>query len=155
MKKNSSPLQSLTELCRSVLKLNKKITFVAVVNEKGKVQESLNFGSIINMMPRERKEIFFMEYSLRHKMREEFNEELGHVRYTYAEREKRGLFSFPMTNNIFLVVACQLEVNPKILATKIISLIMEYQKNKINLLKLSQDQEIKTYKNQINEPLRL
>ena len=68
--------------------------------------------------------MFFMEYSLRQSMRKEFDEDFGDVRYTYTEREKETLFTFPLDNHL-IVVACRSGINPISFSRKIISIIDE------------------------------
>lgn len=116
----------MTDLCNFILKENRKVTFVGIINERGIVEECRCSASIIDKLPRERKEMFFVEYALRHRMRKEFDEELGRVGYTYAERERRSLFSFPISNHLFLIVACKPQINPKTFAQKILGSIKSY-----------------------------
>ncbi len=117
---------SMKALCNCVLKENRKVTYVGIINERGIIEECQSSASIIDNLSRERKEVFFLEYALRHRMRKEFDEELGRVGYTYAEREKRSLFSFPISNHLFLVVACKPQINPKPFAKKILDSIKSY-----------------------------
>ncbi len=72
-----------------------------------------------------------MEYSLRQNMRKEFDDDFGAVRYTYAEREKEALFTFPLYNHL-IIVACRSGVNPVSISKKIISIIDEC-KTKLDL----------------------
>lgn len=55
-------------------------------------------------------------------MRREFDEELGPVRYSYTEREKESLFSFPL-NSLLVIVTCHQNSNPAIFANQIIPMI--------------------------------
>lgn len=116
----------MKDLCNSILKENNKVTFVGLINERGVVEECQSSASIIDKLPREKKEMFFLEYALRHKMRKEFDDDLGRVGYTYAEREKRALFSFPISNHLFLVIACKPQINPKSFAKKIQNTVRSY-----------------------------
>lgn len=59
-------------------------------------------------------------------MRKEFDDDFGSVSYTYAEREKEVLFSFPV-DSLLVVVACRIGVNPVSFSRKIISIIDEYK----------------------------
>lgn len=110
------------ELCKDILTINDNIMFVAVINEKGRIGESQGRDSIIEKLPSIRKEMFLMERALMHRMRQEFDEDLGSVRYTYAEREKRGILSFPMDEQ-FLLVSFLTCVDSSSLAKSIIRLI--------------------------------
>ena len=116
----------LNKLCESILDANKKICFVAVINEKGRILQSKNRSGILGCLPNTRQDMFFMEYALRQMMRKEFDDYFGSVRYTYAEREKEVLFSFPV-DNMLVVVACRIGVNPISFSRRIISIIDEYK----------------------------
>ena len=114
----------LNKVCESILNVNKKICFAAVINEKGRVLQSKDRMGIIDCMPTTKQEMFFMEYSLRQNMRKEFDEDFGDVRYTYTEREKETLFTFPLDNHL-IIVACCSGINPVSFSRKIISIIDE------------------------------
>jgi len=112
----------LNNVCESILNVNKKICFAAVINERGRVLQSKDRMGIIDCMPTTKQEMFFMEYSLRQNMRKEFDDDFGDVRYTYTEREKETLFTFPLDNHL-IIIACRSGVNPVSFSRKIISII--------------------------------
>jgi hypothetical protein len=116
------------ELCRSIIAMNNDITFVAVINEKGRVDESQGRNCIIEGLPSTRKEMFFMENALRHRMRKEFDGDLGQVRFTYVERAKRCLLSFPMDERLLLVSFLRTHVNSLTLTRSILPLVDRYKK---------------------------
>lgn len=116
----------LNKLCESILNVNKKICFTAAINERGRTLQSKDRMGIIGCMPITKQDMFFMEYSLRQNMRKEFDDDFGSVKYTYAEREKETLFTFPLDNHL-IIVACRSGVNPVSLSRKIISIIDEYK----------------------------
>ena len=114
----------LNKLCESILNVSKNICFAAVINERGRVLQSKDRIGIISCLSTTKQDMFFMEYSLRQNMRKEFDEDFGDVRYTYTEREKETLFTFPLDNHL-IVVACRSGVNPISFSRKIISIIDE------------------------------
>lgn len=116
--------KALSTLCDAILNCNKKICFTAVISEKGRVLESKDRHGVIGCLPIERKEAFFMEYALRQRMRNEFDNDFGSVRYTCAEREKEILFSFPLYDSLVLVACCT-GVKHVSISRKIISIIDE------------------------------
>jgi hypothetical protein len=120
------------ELCESIIRMDNKIMFVAVISEKGRIEESQSRNSIIEKIPSVRKEMFFMENALRHRMRNDFDEYLGSVRFTYVERAKRGILSFPMEDKL-LLVSFRTSVNPLLLAKSIMRLIHRYEKKISNM----------------------
>ena len=116
----------LNKLCESILGVSEKICFTAVINERGRTLQSKDRMGIIGCMESTKQDMFFMEYSLRQNMKKEFDGDFGPVRYTYAEREKEVLFSFPLDDHL-VVVACRTGVDPVSFSQKIISLIDEYK----------------------------
>ena len=122
---------TLSTLCDSILNCNKKICFTSVINENGRLLESKDRHGVTGCLPIERKEAFFMEYALRQRMRSEFNNDFGSVKYTCAEREKEVLFSFPLYDFLVLVT-CSTGVNHVSISRKVISLIDEC-KTKLDL----------------------
>jgi hypothetical protein len=114
----------LDNLCESILNVSKKICFTAVINERGRTLQSKDRMGIIGCMESAKQDMFFMEYSLRQNMRKEFDDDFGSVRYTYAEREKEVLFTFPLDDHL-IIVACRSGVNPASFSQKIISIIDE------------------------------
>ncbi|MGB6464427.1 MAG: hypothetical protein WA799_08280 [Nitrosotalea sp.] len=121
------------ELCRSVIAMNNHITFVAIINKKGRVDESQGRNCIIEKLPSVMKEMFFMENALRHRMRKEFDRDLGQVRFTYVERNKRGILSFPMDDQLLLVSFLRTYVDPLTLARSITRLVHRYKKKLENI----------------------
>lgn len=116
------------ELCKSVIEMNNHITFVAIINERGKADESQGRSCIIEKLPSAMKEMFFMENALRHRMRKDFDRDLGQVRFTYVERSKRGILSFPLDDQLLLVSFLRTYVDSLTLARSITPLVRRYKK---------------------------
>lgn len=114
----------LNKICELILDANQKTCFVAVISEKGRILESKHRSGVLGCLSNTKQEMFFMEYALRQMMRKEFDTEFGSVRYTYTEREKEVLFSFPL-NDLLVVVSCRIGVNPVSISRKIIPIIDE------------------------------
>jgi hypothetical protein len=113
--------------------MNNHITFVAIINEKGRINESQSRNSVIERLPNTRKEMFFMENALRHRMRKEYDDDLGQVKFTYVERAKRGLLSFPMYDELLLVSFLRTHVDSLALARSIMPLVGRYKKKLENI----------------------
>lgn len=127
----SEQTMTLNTLCDAILNCNKKIGFIAVINANGVLLESKVHHGVAGCLPRERKEAFFMEYALRQRMRSEFNDDFGSVRYTCAEREKEVLFTFPL-DDLLVLVTCSTGIIHAEISREIISIIDEC-KAKLNL----------------------
>jgi hypothetical protein len=122
-----------SELCRSVISMDDHISFVAIIDEKGRVKESQGDNAIIKKLLGTRKEMFFMENALMHRMRTDFDVDLGEVRFTYVERARRSIFYFPMKDQLLLVSFLRTYVNSLSLARSITQLISKYQKKLENI----------------------
>lgn len=119
---------TLNGLCKDVLKLSEHITFVSIINERGRIEESQGRNSVIEKLPSIKKEMFLMENALIHRMRKEFDEDLGQVRFTCVDRVKRKLLSIPMEDKL-LLVSFRGPIDSSLLTKKIIRMVHKYKKN--------------------------
>jgi hypothetical protein len=126
----NSELNILSDkLCKSIMTMNNHISFVAIIDQKGRIEESQGRDCIIEKLPDTRKEVFFMENALIHRMRKEFYQDFGKVRFTYLEMSRNGLFSFPIDNEkLLLVYFLRIHVNSPMLANRITRQIRKYVK---------------------------
>ena len=122
-----------SKLCRSVMVMDNHILFVAIIDEKGRVRESQGDNGIIKKLLGGRKEMFFMENALMHRMRTDFDVDLGEVRFTYVERTKRSILYFPMDDKLLLVSFLRTPANSLTLARSIARLVCKYQKKLENI----------------------
>lgn len=93
------------QVCNAVKKLDPKIRFVGLINNKGKLVAG---GMVEGKKPLEdekKDEMLYLELALRVRMRQEFDAELGPVRFAMSYRDKVLVMSFPMKNEILLVSA--------------------------------------------------
>ena len=92
-------------MCKKIQKLDSKIRFVGVINDKG----HLNAGGMSEgkspLEDKKKDEMLYLELALRVKMRQEFDEELGPVRFAMSYRDKVLVMSFPMGREVLLVSA--------------------------------------------------
>ncbi len=91
------------ELCERIKKIDPKIRFAGVINSKGRL---VSGGMVSSKKPLEdikKDEMLFMELALRVKMRSEFDDELGKVKFSLSFREKLIVMSFPLKNDVLLV----------------------------------------------------
>lgn len=90
-------------LCSSVHGLDPGIRFVGLINEKGHLVAG---GMAQGKQPLEdskKDEMLYLELALRVRMRQEFDAELGSVRFAMSYRDKVIVMSFPMGKEILLV----------------------------------------------------
>ena len=90
-------------ICTLVQKIDSKIRFVGVINSKGRLVAGGMAASKTRLGDRKRDEMLYMELALRVKMRSEFDDDLGKVRFSMSFSEKLIVMSFPMKNDILMV----------------------------------------------------
>ena len=130
MMSDTQQLDVSNELCNSVFNVNDKITYVGIINQKGRIENCRSRNSIIEKFPDTKKEMFLMENALWDRIKIEYDDYLGQVQYTYVRRKKREVLSFPMGNSLLLVSFKQhLDVS---LLAKIITRLINKYKKKLN-----------------------
>ena len=90
-------------LCTLVQKIDSKIRFAGVINSKGRLIAGGMVSSKKRLGDRKGDEMLYMELALRVKMRSEFDDDLGKVKFSMSFREKLIVMSFPMKNDILMV----------------------------------------------------
>jgi len=90
-------------LCTLVQKIDSKVRFAGVINSKGRLIAGGMAPSKKRLGDRKRDEMLYMELALRVKMRREFDDDLGKVKFSMSFREKLIVMSFPMKNDILMV----------------------------------------------------
>ena len=91
------------ELCERIKKIDSKVRFAGVVNSKGRLVAGGMVSSKKRLGDRKNDEMLYMELALRVKMRSEFDDDLGKVKFSMSFREKLIVMSFPMKNDILMV----------------------------------------------------
>ena len=90
-------------LCALVQKIDSKVRFAGVINSKGRLVAGGMTPSKKQLGDRKRDEMLYMELALRVKMRREFDDDLGKVKFSMSFREKLIVMSFPMENDVLMV----------------------------------------------------
>ena len=91
------------ELCERVKKVDPKVRFAGVINSKGRLVAGGMVSSKKRLGDRKNDEMLYMELALRVKMRSEFDDDLGEVKFSLSFREKLIVMSFPMKNDVLFV----------------------------------------------------
>jgi hypothetical protein len=117
-----------SELCSSVIAMDSHISFVAIIDEKGRVRQSQGNNAIIKKLLGTKKDMFFMENVLMNRMRADFDVDLGEIRFTYVERSKRSVLYFPLDNQLLIVSFVRTPINSLTLARSITLLVCRYKK---------------------------
>ena len=90
-------------LCTLVQKIDSKVRFAGVINSKGRLIAGGMVSSKKRLGDRKRDEMLYMELALRGKMRREFDDDLGKVKFSMSFREKLIVMSFPMEDDVLMV----------------------------------------------------
>ena len=91
------------ELCERVKKVDPKVRFAGVINSKGRLVAGGMVSSKKRLGDRKGDEMLYMELALRVKMRREFDDDLGKVKFSMSFREKLIVMSFPIENDVLMV----------------------------------------------------
>ena len=78
----------LLEIVDDIIDLDSKMRFVAIIDKKGHVVESIMKSGKTSLKSQKEEEHFCEQVVKRRKMRNEFDNTLGKVRYVHVEREK-------------------------------------------------------------------
>ena len=90
-------------LCTITQKIDSKVRFAGVINSKGRLVAGGMTPSTKRLGDRKRDEMLYMELALRVKMRREFDDDLGKVKFSMSFREKLIVMSFPIKNDVLMV----------------------------------------------------
>ena len=90
-------------LCTIVQKIDSKVRFAGVINSKGRLVAGGMVPTKKRLGDRKRDEMLYMELALRVRMRREFDDDLGKVKFSMSFREKLIVMSFPMENDVLMV----------------------------------------------------
>nr|AIE98971.1 hypothetical protein [uncultured marine thaumarchaeote KM3_103_A05] len=90
-------------MCTLVQKIDSAVRFAGVINSKGRLVAGGMTPSKKRLGDRKRDEMLYMELALRVKMRREFDDDLGKVKFSMSFREKLIVMSFPMENDVLMV----------------------------------------------------
>jgi len=90
-------------LCELAKKTDSNIRFAGVINSKGRLIAGGMMPSKKRLGDRKRDEMLYMELALRVKMRREFDDDLGEVKFSMSFREKLIVMSFPMKDDVLMV----------------------------------------------------
>ena len=124
MKKNEGEsLIDLNTVCKNVLDLDDKIRFAGIINEKGKLVAGGLRSGLKSLEDPKDDEMLFMELALRVRMRQEFDKQLGPVKFSLSMREKVIVMSFPLGNSQVLYVSADRNLDFNSVTTKILEII--------------------------------
>jgi hypothetical protein len=118
-------------LCDRIIKIDRKIRFVGIVNNKGEVIEG-GFQQGIEPLLNETEEQQMYVQSLSNLTTlESYNDRLGKVRYSLTEHEKVTLMTFPLDNGI-LCLSLTPRANINKIRDKVVQVVRKKPSKKSN-----------------------
>lgn len=114
-------------LCDKIRRIDPGVRFVGLINDKGRLVAGGMAPGIKSLEDTKKDEMLFMELALRVRMRQEFDSELGPVRFALSYRDKVVVLSFPMKNEILLISA-EKDLNFSKFPFSALKIIEEYSK---------------------------
>jgi hypothetical protein len=97
----------LQKICNDIFALNPNIRFAGIVNKMGTLVAGGMRQSIKPMENEVDSSKLYLESALRSEMRKDFDKEFGKTIYSFSEREKIKIASFPLHNNHLLRVSIE------------------------------------------------
>ena len=116
----------LESVCDSILRLNKSIQSVAIINNKGRAMEKISRPQFAKQFPDHLNELFCMSCVLQVSMGRDFDENYGPINYHMSERTSLTILTFPVKENVILVTTNK-NISPITLARKIVTLINDHK----------------------------
>jgi hypothetical protein len=108
--------EQLQNMVNSIFKLSKKVRFIGVISDSGKILLSEMKSDTYSLLKKENEEKFCKDVVKRKKMRKEFDKSLGKVRYVNVERENVSqIVTYVNSKSIFITVEPELTVDSKAL----------------------------------------
>jgi hypothetical protein len=97
------------KLCDDIFGLSQHIRFVGIITRMGKLVAGGMRQGMQSMEHREDSSKLYLEFALRNEMRKDFDAEFGRTIYSFSERERIKLASFPL-NGYLLRISMEKEV---------------------------------------------
>jgi len=104
-------LQNITS---KLFKLNRKIRFVAIISDNGKILFAAMKSEKHSLLKQENEEKFCKDVVKRKKMRQELDKSLGKVRFVNVERENiTQIVTYINSKSVFVTIEPELTINAK------------------------------------------
>jgi hypothetical protein len=102
-----SKVSKFERLCEEVLAISPTIRFAGVINNMGTLVAGGMKQGIKSMEDKEDSSKLYIESALRSEMRKDFDAEFGKTIYSFSERERIKVASFPLQDNHLLRVSLE------------------------------------------------
>lgn len=114
-----------SKICEGIKNLDPLIRFAGVINPRGRLVAGGMKEGITPLESEKDNEMLFMELALRVRMRQEFDKQLGKVKFAMSLREKVLAISVPIGEDV-LYVAAEAKADYRTLPDKILDIINKF-----------------------------
>lgn len=105
----------LVEIVEDIINLDPNMRFVAIIDQKGQIVESIMKSGKTSLKSQKEEEHFCQQVLQRRKMRTDFDTTLGKVRYVHVEREKlTQMVIYPKNFTIYFTLEPEMSVDNKL-----------------------------------------
>ena len=106
--------EELIKIVEKILSLDEQMRFAAIIDLKGKIVEGIMKEGKASLESQKQEELFCKQVADRRKMRHQFDNELGKVRYVNVEREKvTQIVVYSKKNTIFVTMEPEITLQKK------------------------------------------
>ena len=107
--------EALVQIAEEIIKLSPKMRFAGIINLKGDILEGIMKKGKTSLDSQTETEYFCRQVAQRRKMRNEFDKNLGKVRYVHVERENvTQLVVYTRKHTVFVTVEPELDIKKKV-----------------------------------------
>jgi hypothetical protein len=99
--------RQLQELCEKVYSINQHIRFAGIINKMGRLVAGGMRPDIESLEDREASSKLYVQFALMTEMRKDFDDIFGKAIYSFTEREKIKLASFPLDDSHILRISIE------------------------------------------------
>ncbi len=105
----------LVEIVEDIIDLDPKMRFVAIIDQKGHIIESIMKSGKTSLKSQKEEEHFCKQVIERRKMRNDFDNSLGKVRYVHVEREKlTQMVTYPKNFTVYYTLEPEMTIENKL-----------------------------------------
>jgi len=103
------------EIVEDIIDLDPKMRFVAIIDQKGHIVESIMKSGKTSLKSQKEEEHFCKQVIERRKMRNDFDNSLGKVRYVHVEREKlTQMVTYPKNFTVYYTLEPEMTIENKL-----------------------------------------
>lgn len=97
----------LQELCKNIYLINQNIRFAGIITKMGRLVAGGMRPELVSLEDKDDSSKLYVQFALMTEMRKDFDDIFGKAIYSFTEREKIKLASFPLDDNHILRVSIE------------------------------------------------